>query len=121
MINAQNIFKDIQTLTSQLISVNLSVEQNFPTLKTISQNRTNISYTGSFDLSIALKNIPYKNIYDELNENRNFNIKMIDGALIQYFYNTAYTKYSEKLQFNNYRFEETITNLEKTILHLAML
>ncbi|MGK7898176.1 MAG: DUF2290 domain-containing protein [Xenococcus sp. (in: cyanobacteria)] len=86
MINAQSVLKYIKNLTSQLISVGLLDVFNFPSLKTVSQNRTYISHFGSSDLSIALKNIAYQEIYDELDKNKNYNIKLIDGALIQLLY-----------------------------------
>ncbi len=76
-----NIFKQVQTITSRLIEVGLSVEQNFPSLDT---NKLYIS--GKNDLSIAMKNISYEEIYNILNKEKNYNIKMIDGALIQMMY-----------------------------------
>ena len=77
----QTIFNQINTITSSLISVGLSVEQNFPSLKDES-----IYISGKQDLSIALKNIAYKEIYTVLDKEKNYNIKMIDGALIQFMY-----------------------------------
>ena len=78
------IFNQINTITASLISINLSIEQNFPS------NKDGIIYiSGKKDLSVALKNINYTEIYDELNNNKNYNFKLIDGALIQmmYFFN----------------------------------
>jgi len=75
------IKQQINTITSNLIRVGLSVEQNFPSVK---DNSVYIS--GNKDLSIALKNISYQEIYHELDKEKNYNIKMIDGALIQFMY-----------------------------------
>lgn len=75
------IVKQINDITSKLIQVGLSVEQNFPSLKDES-----IYISGNHDLSIALKNIPYQEIYEILEKEKNYNIKMIDGALIQLMY-----------------------------------
>lgn len=86
MLNVQNIFKDVENLTAKLIEVGLSSQQNFPTLNKLSQNISEISYSNSYDLSIALKNVAYQDIYDELDRGKNYNIKMIDGALIQLLY-----------------------------------
>lgn len=86
MLNVQNIFKDVKNLTAKLIEVGLSSQQNFPTLNKLSQNISEISYANSSDLSIALKNVAYQDIYDELDRGKNYNIKMIDGALIQLLY-----------------------------------
>jgi hypothetical protein len=38
------------------------------------------------NLSITLKNIPYEESYAELKKSRSYNIRMIDGALIQILY-----------------------------------
>lgn len=81
MLQANMIFSQIQKITSKLIEINLSVEQNFPSNKC-----GNISYTGIQDISIAMKNIAYEEIYKRLDESKNYNIKMIDGALIQLLY-----------------------------------
>jgi len=75
------IKQQINNITSKLIEVGLSVEQNFPSIK---DNSVYIS--GNKDLSIALKNISYQEIYSELDKEKNYNIKMIDGALIQFMY-----------------------------------
>lgn len=77
----QTIYNQINTITSKLISAGLSVEQNFPSLKDES-----IYISGKQDLAIALKNIEYKKIYEVLEKEKNYNIKMIDGALIQFMY-----------------------------------
>ena len=75
------ILNQVNTITSKLIYAGLSVEQNFPSL---ANNKLYIS--GKHDLSIAMKNISYEDIYNILNEKKNYNIKMIDGALIQMMY-----------------------------------
>ena len=77
----QTIYNQINTITASLIKVGLSVEQNFPSIKDES-----IYISGKQDLSIALKNIAYKEIYEVLEKEKNYNIKMIDGALIQFMY-----------------------------------
>lgn len=76
------IKKQINDITSNLIAIGLSVEQNFPSI-----NDGSIYISGNKDLSIALKNISYKEIYQILEKDKNYNIKMIDGALIQLMYN----------------------------------
>lgn len=75
------ILKQINDITSKLIAVGLSVQQNFPSLKDEA-----IYISGNKDLSIALKNIAYSEIYEILEREKNYNIKMIDGALIQLMY-----------------------------------
>ncbi|VXD24041.1 conserved hypothetical protein [Planktothrix serta PCC 8927] len=86
MISSQVIYKEIETLTTQLIETGLSEEQNFPSCVRFPNNIYKIAYSGMQDISIALKNVEYAEIYNELNKNKNYNIKMIDGALIQFLY-----------------------------------
>lgn len=81
MLKSNIIFNQIQRITSKLIELNLSVEQNFP-----SNHQGNISYKGIQDISVVMKNIAYEDIYRKLEETKNYNIKMIDGALIQLLY-----------------------------------
>ena len=86
MINHQDILNDIQNMTSQLIKVGLSVQQNFPICKPFPSQVYELTYANMQDLSIVLKNRKYEEIYDELHSNKNFNIEMIDGALLQLLY-----------------------------------
>lgn len=86
MVTHQIILKEIQDLTTKLISIGLSKEQNFPSCIPYGKNSYEIGYSGMKDLSIALKNVSYSEIYEELNESKNYNIKMVDGALIQLLY-----------------------------------
>lgn len=76
-----DVINQIWQITSNLIAVNLSEEQNFP-----SEKDGSIYISGNHDLSIALKNIPYAEIYSILEKEKNYNIRMIDGALIQLMY-----------------------------------
>ncbi len=86
MINHQDILNDINNMTTQLIRVGLSVQQNFPICKSLPNQIDEVTYANMQDLSIVLKNRKYEEIYDELDSNKNFNIKMIDGALLQLLY-----------------------------------
>tara|TARA_B100002049_G_scaffold26782_1_gene17703 strand:+ start:2181 stop:2828 length:648 start_codon:yes stop_codon:yes gene_type:complete len=75
------IIDQINKVTSSLIGVNLSDEQNFP-----SEKNGSIYISGNHDISISLRNISYSEIYKILNSSKNFNIKLVDGALIQMMY-----------------------------------
>ncbi|MDJ0845445.1 DUF2290 domain-containing protein [Crocosphaera sp.] len=86
MINHQDILNDINNMTTQLIRVGLSVQQNFPICTSFPDKVYEVTYANRQDLSIVLKNRKYEEIYDELDSNKNFNIKMIDGALLQLLY-----------------------------------
>jgi hypothetical protein len=86
MNSHQEILKEINTITENLIEISLCDQQNFPSSTPIGRDSYEIAYSGMQDLSIALKNIDYKDIYHELDKGKNYNFKMIDGALIQLLY-----------------------------------
>jgi hypothetical protein len=86
MISHQKILEEIQTITTKLIQMSLSERENFPSCVSIGKDSYKIAYSGMQDLSIALKNIEYKQIYQELDKGKNYNFKMVDGALIQLLY-----------------------------------
>lgn len=77
--------QEIQRLTADLISTGLCVDQNFPKIET-DGSATDVTFGDTSNLSITLKNIPYEDSYAELKKNRSYNIRMIDGALIQILY-----------------------------------
>jgi len=81
MSSSTIILRQINCITAKLIEKGLSVAQNFP-----SNDEGVIAYSGMSDISIAMKNVSYNKIYTHLDESKNFNIKMIDGALIQMLY-----------------------------------
>ncbi|UFJ41362.1 DUF2290 domain-containing protein [Brevibacillus humidisoli] len=86
---SQLLYTEVMDVTTLLISFNLSIDQNFPSNREIVDKGTVfevIDWGKTDTLSIVFKNVEYKVIYDELNNGRNFNIKMIDGALIQLMY-----------------------------------
>jgi hypothetical protein len=89
MTNNKDIYKQIETITQKLISVGLSVSQNFPSQVSSPSEQgimDRISYSGMKDLAITLKNIEYAEVYKELDKNQDYNVKMIDGALLQFLY-----------------------------------
>ena len=63
------------------MSAGVSVCQNFP-----SNKNGNISFEGKDKVSIALRNIPYTELYKELLNAKCYNMKLLDGALIQLMY-----------------------------------
>lgn len=77
----KNIYKEIIDITGKLIEVGLADE--FMPAKI---NGNDISWKGCSDLSYAMKNIPYKDIYDKINKERNFNFKLPDGGIFQLLY-----------------------------------
>lgn len=86
MIGPAKIHKQIMTLTADLVGISLCQDQNYPTMTNSNGGMTEISYSGAEKSSIVLKNIPYATIYEELKRTQAYNLRMIDGALIQIMY-----------------------------------
>ncbi|EOW9435190.1 DUF2290 domain-containing protein [Vibrio cholerae] len=79
------IKQDIDGLISELINKGICDDQNFSAVKSTGK-AVEITFSGSEHISFALGNIEYAKIYSELNEKRSFNLKLIDGALVQMMY-----------------------------------
>ncbi|SEQ09444.1 hypothetical protein SAMN05216522_101174 [Rosenbergiella nectarea] len=75
----------INKISSYLIREGFSDSQNYPRL--LEDNRNfYVDYSGFSDISKSLKNIDYTEIYDYLDENNQYNFKLIDGALVHLLY-----------------------------------
>lgn len=94
MVTAQNVFNEVNNITLKLIKIGLSDAQNFPTNKRIGKNKDEIAYAGMKDLSVVLKDVEYQQVYQQLDNNKNYNVKMLDGALIQMMYTYENSKLS---------------------------
>lgn len=86
MFDCQDIYNEIKSVTEKLILVGLSVDQRFPSCRRFGKDSYEIAYSDMQNLSIVLKNVEYVEMYKELEKNKNYNIKMLDGALIQFLY-----------------------------------
>lgn len=86
MVAPAQVHKQIMALTADLIELSLCDHQNFPTLVNSVGNVTEISFSGAANLSIVLKNVAYRDIYEELRRTQAYNFRMIDGALVQIMY-----------------------------------
>ena len=75
----------INKITTHLIALGVCDEQNFAS-ETQTKNETQITFSGFSDVSIALKNVSYREIYEHLLEHKQFNFRMLDGGLIQLMY-----------------------------------
>lgn len=78
----QQTLKQITELTEALVGLSLSNEQNFPSTHGAPHAAFEITVSTAAGMSVALKNVAYRDIYGELEKARCFNIKMLDGALI---------------------------------------
>ncbi len=92
MLTANAIRTQISEITADLIAVGLCVDQNFPTMKTERDGSLTVSFGGLENLSVTLKNIPYAESYQELRLNRSYNLRLIDGGVIQMLYHFSHDK-----------------------------
>lgn len=81
----KDIVKQINQLTSDVIESGVCNAQNFPTMIKRQKGITEIGVS-SQNNSIFLKSIPYGELYSELLKRKNYNLQMIDGALISLLY-----------------------------------
>ena len=81
MLKPRDIYKQIKVLTTDVISSGLCEAENYPSMKKRPGYVTEIGITG-VDNAVFLKSIPYVDMYQTLLEQRHFNMKMIDGALL---------------------------------------
>ena len=79
-MKCENVRKQIERLTSELIECGLCVDQNYPSIKKMG-NSNKITISTEYN-SIMLKKIPYLEIYEALSINRAYNIKLCDGGLL---------------------------------------
>jgi hypothetical protein len=98
-MSPQTVYDQMREVIERLITVNLSVTQFFPSIRTGTNGDSIISRKASS--SIALKNIPYEEIYVELERTQAFDIKLIDGGLLilQYHFNHDGTLVQHRLAY----------------------
>ena len=76
----------IDQIVLYMMETGLSDDQNFPHLDDRMRPLIRVSFLGAEHISAGLRNRPYEDIYRELTDSRAYNIKMLDGALIQMAY-----------------------------------
>ena len=80
------ILNQVNRLTADLIRVSLCDKHQFPLIKRFPGGIAEVTFPNSGNLSIVLKNIPYKILYEELVKAKDYNFMLADGALIQMMY-----------------------------------
>src|SRR5438552_11094569 len=80
------VFSDITMIIGSAIEAGLSDQQRYPAMRRVGRNDYDIYIEDSPDLSPSMKDRPYDEIYDDLSNSGAFNLRMIDGALIQMLY-----------------------------------
>lgn len=86
MLTAETIRSQVERLTADLVGLSLCNHQNFPALRDLGNGIKEICLSTQCNMSVSLRNIAYREVYDELDRTQTYNIKMIDGALLQMMY-----------------------------------
>lgn len=86
MPTPEDIRHQMEKLTADLVGLSLCDRQNFPALRDLGQGCREVGIGDRGNISFALKNVPYHEIYSELERTQTYNLKMLDGALIQMMY-----------------------------------
>lgn len=73
-------------LTSNLIELSLCDRQNFPALRDLGKGYREVGISCGEKIAYALKNLSYREIYAELERTGTYNLRMLDGALVQMMY-----------------------------------
>ncbi len=91
MPTPNQIEKQINELTRYLVEKSLADAQCFAFQRSIRGGFVEVTFQNAEHVSIALKNLPYKEVYEHLVQRDAYNVKMLDGALIQMMYSFADT------------------------------
>ena len=81
-MRANDTLADINALTANLVGVSLSNEQNFPSTHGNPSASFEITVKNASALTVALRNVSYRDIYSTLVDANCFNMKLLDGALV---------------------------------------
>ncbi len=81
-MRSNDTLSEINKLTAVLIRLSLSNEQNFPSTHGRPDASFEITVKNAAELTVALRNLSYFDIYSSLSEANCFNMKLLDGALV---------------------------------------
>lgn len=82
MLTPQAVCQQIKTLVGYLVEVGLSSDQNDAFVRSLRGNMTEVTFPGAENVSVALKDRNYGEIYAQLESTRAYIAKLPDGALI---------------------------------------
>jgi len=85
-LTPNSIEAEINRLTSELISKGLCDDQNNAFVSKTSSDCYEVTFANAAKISVALKDRDYDDIYIELADARAYNMKLLDGAIIQLMY-----------------------------------
>jgi hypothetical protein len=86
MPTANQIKEQINGLVRYLVEVGLAGDQNFAFQRSVRDNLVEITFTKAEHVSVALRDRAYNEIYEHLVQERAYNARMPDGAIIQMMY-----------------------------------
>ena len=86
MPTPNQVEEQINKLLGPLVKNGLIDDLNVAFQRSARKGHKKITFTGAEHVQIALRNKPYKEIYQHLRKNRAYNAKMLDGALLQMMY-----------------------------------
>lgn len=81
----KTVFNQICALTSDLVGTEICIDQNYPVINDKSSNLYKIEVP-NVNVSSALKHLHYRELYDEMNKSRSYNVKYADGGLMLLLY-----------------------------------
>lgn len=85
MLTPLQVFQEVALVTEKVISAGLTDKENFPNL-TQDGHFKDVGISGVKDIALALKNMPYDEIYQAMEGVGFYNFKMADGGLVQMLY-----------------------------------
>jgi hypothetical protein len=81
-MKARETLRQLEQLTTAMVGLSLSNDQNFASTHGEIDGEFEITVSSASTMSVALKNLAYRDIYRELDKARCFNFKMLDGGLV---------------------------------------
>ena len=86
MPTSNQIEKQVNDIVKYLVETGLADDQRFAFQRSGADNLVQVTFDKAEHVSEALRNRPYEEIYHSLAQERAYNAKMLDGALIQMMY-----------------------------------
>jgi hypothetical protein len=82
MVTPQAVCQQIKAIVGYLVEIGLSSDQNLAFVRTHPRSLVEVTFPGAENVSVALKDRNYSEIYAHLESTRAYVVKLSDGALI---------------------------------------
>ena len=86
MVTPDMLKRQLDSLVGYMANANLTKDQNFAIRRQLGNRRSEIAFAGAEHLTLALKDSPYREVYEALLAKRAYTVLMPDGAMIQMSY-----------------------------------